>query len=164
MWAYHKVSRASRRRKTKTKDKALGRARGDRGVHVAHSANKQKVNTGRGNTVTLDAADCSSTCPLKFPRRPFCKPRDKSSAKSQHLFPLWLRRDKRRRKKAIQHLCLLRLREVGLSSPASVAPQGKRTHSLSLHSCQLMKSPVLFLCILLFGWHCVASRDAVMSG
>lgn len=40
----------------------------ERGVYVSCSANKQKVNTGEGNTVTLDAAE---RIPLRFPRRPF---------------------------------------------------------------------------------------------
>lgn len=57
----------------------------ERGVHVSQI--NKKVNTSGGNTVTPDAADCSSTCPLRFPRRPFCRLWDKSSAKSQHLSP-----------------------------------------------------------------------------
>ena len=80
----------------------MGRTRGgeeiQRGVHVSHSANKQKVNTGGGNTVTPDAADRSSTCPLRFPRRPFCRPRDKGSAKSQHLSPPGALTDNREKK------------------------------------------------------------------
>ena len=95
----------------------------ERGVHVSHSANKQKVNTGGGNTVSPDAAHRSSTCPLRFPRRPFCQPQDKSSAKSQHLFPPGALGDNRG-KKAIQHLCLLRLKHVAF--PPSL-PRGNST-------------------------------------
>ena len=120
--------------------------RGDRerGVRVA---NKQKVNTSGGNTVTLDAADGSSTCPLKFPRRPFCGPQDKSSAKSQHLSSPWVLRDKER-KKAIQHLCLLRLKHVALSaslpsSLSSLSPQRYlyRTRGATVSELSLSISP-----------------------
>lgn len=124
--------------------------------------------------MTLDAADRSSTCPLRFPRRPFCRPLDKSSAKSQHLSPPGALGDNGERKKAIQHLCLLRLKHVAFSAslPSSL-PRGNSTcpemHlsvnslSVSFHPWQLIKSASLFRCFILFGRHCGESADAVIS-
>lgn len=117
--AFSESIQKSRERRTKRWKEQKENERGTvrEGVHVPHSANKQKVNTGEGNTVTLDAADRSSTCPLGFPRRPFSQPLDKSSAKSQHLSSPEAVGDKRRwGEKAKQHLCLLRLKHVAFSA------------------------------------------------
>lgn len=95
------------------KDKRRWALDRERGVYVSHSANKQKVNTSGGNSVTHDAADRSSTCSLRFLRRPFYRPQDNSSTKTNTSFPFRAPRDKRG-KKVIQYLCLLRLKHVSI--------------------------------------------------
>lgn len=146
-----------------------GDREGERGVRDSLSPNKQKVNTGGGNTVTLDAADRSSTCPLRFPRRPFCQPQDKSSTKSQHLSPPEALGHKSEGEKSdttplfadIKTCCILCL-------PPSL-PRGNSTRqemwlsANSLRSRQRIKSALLFPCFLLSRCHCGESCDTVIS-
>lgn len=49
-------SEYDKKKKKKTKEEKCGKMDGDRGVHIPHSANKQKVNSSEGNTLTPDAS------------------------------------------------------------------------------------------------------------
>lgn len=60
----------------------------ERGVHVSCSANKQKVNTGEGNTVTLDAAERILSLPTQVSQKAILLATgQKQRQKSQHLSP-----------------------------------------------------------------------------
>lgn len=104
-------------KKQRTMDKKRGAEGGtkrakERGVYVSCSANKQKVNTGEGNTVTLDAAE---RIPLRFPRRPFllATGQKQRRKKSQHLSPPEALGDNgQREKKPRNTFCLPRFKHA----------------------------------------------------
>lgn len=50
------IIKYEKKKKKKTKEEKCGKMDGDRGVHIPHSANKQKVNSSEGNTLTPDAS------------------------------------------------------------------------------------------------------------
>lgn len=73
----------------------------ERGVHVSCSANKQKVNTGEGNTVTLDAAERILSLPTQVSQKAILPATgQRQREKSQHLSPPEALGDKGRREKS----------------------------------------------------------------
>lgn len=67
----------------------------------------------------------SSPCPLRFPRRPFCWPQDKSSAKKANTSLLPRHSETMEsEKKATQHLCLLRFKHAAFFAlPSTFSPR-----------------------------------------
>lgn len=151
----------------------------ERGVYVSHPANKQKSKHQRRKYCDTWCCRLLLHLPTQVSQKAILLARDKSSAKSQHLSPPGALRDNRERKKAIQHLCLQRLKHVAFSAslPSSL-PRGNSTRQKVATVSELSLSRslstfftaykmchiiLLIFLIILFGHYCGVSSDVVES-
>lgn len=113
----------------------------ERGVHVSCSANKQKVNTGEGNTLTLDATERILSLPTQVSQKAILLATgQKQREKSQHLSPPEALGDNGEReiKRRNTFVCRdLNMRPFSLCRPPfSAAPPQRLLYCAKTRSCQ----------------------------